>query len=153
MCLDNLKTNQGSYYNLLNSAFWGWLSMESQPQNPEFRINPENIHQCEYIETEIIDSLHASVMKYPGALLTNGECSVLFPKLKVVSCWTCLLINCISHYWLVNWAFSRCLNEVYYFLSFDQMSYILRASGTKLKCLKVASDTMIIYTLVSTSLW
>ena len=22
--------------------------MESQPQNPEFRINPENFHLCEY---------------------------------------------------------------------------------------------------------
>ena len=22
--------------------------MESQPQNPEFRINPENFHQCKY---------------------------------------------------------------------------------------------------------
>ena len=46
MCLDNLNINQISYYNLPNSAFWGWLSMESQPQNPEFRINPENFHPC-----------------------------------------------------------------------------------------------------------
>ena len=23
--------------------------MESQPQNPEFRINPKNFHPCEYI--------------------------------------------------------------------------------------------------------
>ena len=44
MSLDNLKINQRSYYNLPNLAFWGWLSMESQPQNPEFRINPENFH-------------------------------------------------------------------------------------------------------------
>ena len=42
MCLDNLKINQRSYNNLPNSAFWGWLSMESQPQNPEFRINLEH---------------------------------------------------------------------------------------------------------------
>ena len=42
LCLDYLKINQRSYYELPNSAFWGWLSMESQPQNPEFRINPEN---------------------------------------------------------------------------------------------------------------
>ena len=33
-----------SYYNLLNSGFWGWLSEESQPQNPEFRNIPENFH-------------------------------------------------------------------------------------------------------------
>ena len=46
MSLDHLKTNQRSYYKLFNSAFWGWLSTESQSQNPEFRINPENFHQC-----------------------------------------------------------------------------------------------------------
>ena len=29
--------------------------MESQPQNPEFRINPENFHQCIYLLiTEIL---------------------------------------------------------------------------------------------------
>ena len=36
---ENLKTSQKSYYYLPNTAFWGWLSMESQPQNPEFRID------------------------------------------------------------------------------------------------------------------
>ena len=41
IALDKLKLNQKSYYNLQNSAFWGWLSMESQPQNPEFKNNPE----------------------------------------------------------------------------------------------------------------
>ena len=44
--LDKLKLNQKSYYYLQNSAFLGWLSMESQPQNPEFRNNPENFHPC-----------------------------------------------------------------------------------------------------------
>ena len=29
--LDELKLNQKSYYYLQNSAFWGWLSMGSQP--------------------------------------------------------------------------------------------------------------------------
>ena len=42
--------NQMKLYNLSNSAFWGWLSMESQPQNPEFRINPENFHPFVYKE-------------------------------------------------------------------------------------------------------
>ena len=46
MSLDRLKINQRSYYGLLNSAFWGWLSVESQPQNPEFRNNRENFHPC-----------------------------------------------------------------------------------------------------------
>ena len=34
--------------NVPNSAFWGWLSMESQPQNPEFRNNLGNSHPCKY---------------------------------------------------------------------------------------------------------
>ena len=46
LCFDYLKTKQKSYYKLPNSAFWGWLSIESQPQNAEFRINPENFHPC-----------------------------------------------------------------------------------------------------------
>ena len=46
--LDKLKlhVNQKSYYYLQNSAFWGWLSMESQPPNHEFRNNLENFHPC-----------------------------------------------------------------------------------------------------------
>ena len=48
LCFHNLKTNPGSYNNLPNSAIWGWLSNESQPQNPEFRINPENFYPCLY---------------------------------------------------------------------------------------------------------
>ena len=28
--------------------------MESQPQNPEFRINPENFHLCQYAFTKWI---------------------------------------------------------------------------------------------------
>ena len=48
--LDKLELSQKIYYYmyLQNSAFWGWLSMESQPQNPEFRNNPENFHPCMY---------------------------------------------------------------------------------------------------------
>ena len=46
IALDKLKLYQKSYYYLQISAFWGWLSMESQPQNPEFRNNPENFHPC-----------------------------------------------------------------------------------------------------------
>ena len=43
---DRLYINKKTYYNSSNSAFWGWLSMESQPQNTEFRNNPENLHPC-----------------------------------------------------------------------------------------------------------
>ena len=38
-----LKVNEKCYYNLPNSAFLGRLSLKSQPQNPEFRNNPENL--------------------------------------------------------------------------------------------------------------
>ena len=32
--------------------------MESQPQNPEFRINPENFHPCDYaLLSQIIEPL------------------------------------------------------------------------------------------------
>ena len=48
LCLDILKTSQRTYYNLPNAAFWDWLSIESKPQNPEFRINPENFHPWKY---------------------------------------------------------------------------------------------------------
>ena len=44
LSLDRLKINQRSYYDTPNSAIWGRLSVESQPQNPEFRNNPENFH-------------------------------------------------------------------------------------------------------------
>ena len=44
LSLDRLSINQRTNYNLTYSAFWGWLSTESQPQNPEFRNNYENFH-------------------------------------------------------------------------------------------------------------
>ena len=47
LSLDRPNMNQRTYYNLSNSAFWGWLSMESQPQDPEFRNDPENFHPCD----------------------------------------------------------------------------------------------------------
>ena len=30
--------------------------MESQPQNPEFRYNPENLHQCIKAQTKLLAS-------------------------------------------------------------------------------------------------
>ena len=53
--LNKLKKNQRSYTNLPNSAFWGCLSTESQPQNPEFRNSPENFLPC--IQKYIMDKL------------------------------------------------------------------------------------------------
>ena len=42
LSLNILKMNQRSQFNLLNSVF----SVESQPQNPDFKSNPENCHPC-----------------------------------------------------------------------------------------------------------
>ena len=28
--------------------------MESQPQNPEFRINPENFHPCDFVYVDAL---------------------------------------------------------------------------------------------------
>ena len=50
MVLRQTKINQRSYYDLPNSAFWGCLSVESEPQNPEFRKNPKNFHPCKALE-------------------------------------------------------------------------------------------------------
>ena len=47
LSLDKLKINQARYYYRPNSVFRGRLSMESQPQNPEFKNNPENFHLCD----------------------------------------------------------------------------------------------------------
>ena len=47
--LNKLKLNQKSYYYLQISAFWGWLYVGIQPQNPEFRNNPENFQPCTYV--------------------------------------------------------------------------------------------------------
>ena len=47
LSLNRLNINLKSYYNLLNSGFWGLLSTESQPQHPELRNNPENFQPCE----------------------------------------------------------------------------------------------------------
>ena len=42
----NFRNTERQLNNLTDSGFWGWLSMESQPQDPEFRNSPENFHTC-----------------------------------------------------------------------------------------------------------
>ena len=81
MCLDKLKMNQRSYYNLLNSAFWGWLSMESQPQNPEFRINPENLHPC-FSDVNNKD-LHMHIVSSAHLLFTFLWTLILHPSMSI----------------------------------------------------------------------
>ena len=49
MMMVNLKIHPRSHYNLcLTSLPNSAISMESQPQNPELRIIPENFHPCSY---------------------------------------------------------------------------------------------------------
>ena len=44
--------------------------MESQPQNPEFRINPENFHPCDVFQTlflpptATVTLFHSNVLSY-----------------------------------------------------------------------------------------
>ena len=48
--------------------------MESQPQNPEFRINPENFHQCSCI-ISAIGYLILLVIYFSFAKFYKGTCS------------------------------------------------------------------------------
>ena len=103
MCLDNLKTNQGSYFNLLNSAFWGWLSIESQPQNPELRINPEKFHIWQYhwhsymIMTFLLSLMVKSDRRqgpWPHFFLTPLYSKSNQVTVRVVLClWCCVFIQ------------------------------------------------------------
>ena len=67
---DRVKINQRSP----NSAFWGWLSTESQPQNPEFRNNPENFHL-------------QNVLKFQTNMLANNKVldQILFCLFDLIS--------------------------------------------------------------------
>ena len=48
--------------------------MESQPQNPEFKINPENFHPC-----LIVCSLLCPMSLSHGAVGCCAVCDVAFP--------------------------------------------------------------------------
>ena len=52
--------------------------MERQPQNPEFRINPENFHPC--IQHTLMPPLNTQADIFSGArVLNNGPCLHLHP--------------------------------------------------------------------------
>ena len=61
--------------NLLNSGLWGRLSMESQPQNCEFRNNPENFLPWNS-RTVWLDHLHASQVNIPFSQTTCSSWTV-----------------------------------------------------------------------------
>ena len=49
--------------------------MESQPQNPEFRNNPENIHPCHWMDCVV------SLSKKLFPMLSTGKCPDMTEKL------------------------------------------------------------------------
>ena len=53
--------------------------MESQPQNPKFRINPENFHPCIYVKVNIHSHL---------------RCTCILIKLSHDQ--TCVVLDCID---------------------------------------------------------
>ena len=50
--------------------------MESQPQNPEFRINPKNCHPCEYhtcrISCEVVRSTERARLDFFSSMILNN---------------------------------------------------------------------------------
>ena len=48
--------------------------MESQPQNPEFRNNPENFHSCDPNKTSNLSSIHV-VLKRKVFKILFRECA------------------------------------------------------------------------------
>ena len=46
--------------------------MESQPQNPEFRNNPENFHPCVSVRSEGLEKLHVlACLSFPKLSICN----------------------------------------------------------------------------------
>ena len=57
------------------SGFWGWFSIESQPQNPEFRNNPETF-------THAVDSFLLLATRNGDVLPSDKLCKQFKPKSK-----------------------------------------------------------------------
>ena len=93
MSFDRLKINQRSYCELPYSGFWGWLSKESQPQNPAFMNNPENFHPCIKIlaliecPEELEVSLHVCACFPEPLLLDNAKLTICLQMATFVICW------------------------------------------------------------------
>ena len=113
--LGKLIINQRTYYNLPYSAFWGWLSMESQPHFGESGWkfsgfwgwlsidsqpqNPENFHPC-------IDSINTKHLSGNKIILGIADLS-----LKT---------------WLLNNATYQYLVSLVYFFFFSELIYFLK---------------------------
>ena len=60
-CIDSWSLHPNLFCNRPNSVFWGWLSMESQPQNTELRYNlwffDNNINFWQWCQSHYLDSV------------------------------------------------------------------------------------------------
>ena len=65
LSFDYLRMHQRNYYNLPNSVFWGRLSMENQPKNPEFKNNPEKFHPCIWVKSLFQNKMYIPSYLYP----------------------------------------------------------------------------------------
>ena len=63
--------------------------MESQPQTPEFRINPENFHPCFYCLLTLMTSFKNSDVHSQVRLLVFQSFSIFFAKSGVVLAGVC----------------------------------------------------------------
>ena len=50
--------------------------MESQPQNPEFRINPENFHPCIMLKDTLQTCMHSYLVEQEMCLIFVCDSSV-----------------------------------------------------------------------------
>ena len=78
MCLDNLKSIREAIIIALIQHF------KSQPQNPEFRINPENFHPCKVgkhylweVRTIVCPFDLAVFIQFQASLLATGSMPVV----------------------------------------------------------------------------
>ena len=125
LSLDTLYSNKKIYYNLPNSAFWGWLSMESQPQNPEFRkILKTFTHAHIVCLSEIFDiSCKYFLWFYaPSAIwivtytISTQRSKTFFKYLSWVKPVNCLVLiqprKTSEHDWKIDdWDLENCLKE------------------------------------------
>ena len=59
---------------------FGHISVESQPQNPEFRNNPENFHPCSFLVSDmrnLCKTTHLKVTMHLGLFLWKVSLKIL----------------------------------------------------------------------------
>ena len=93
--------------------------MESQPQNPEFRINPENFHPCLCKYTLVIPSSYAGGdfvclgTLREGSLVEDWRVENALAKTTLFSCFlSAILLTFLSFSLFVTQQFPRYSNQV-----------------------------------------